>query len=203
MIIDILGFSFNITMERAIIGAALLVLIISGAYLLFRHKKRTKIQGKTSKKGEKKEESVKLGMGVVLFGDHTYIARQFDVRKDRTLTYDGTEYEVPAVLETLKGWWPFKPRGLTQYIIPDAHYLCMWKEKEKTSKTIFDAHTASQYPLMTPMLLKSIVTEGQYKNMIASWIMKAKANPSFMKWALIIAVGIVVFLILHYVLRVF
>lgn len=166
-------------------------------------KKAAKVRKKAEKRNRKGRK--KLCAVTVFFPDHTYLAREVEIKESGTiLIINGQDYQVK--LDTVQkqiGWWPFKPRSIKRTIFKDEFYCLDYSEGNQQPISLIDQMSSSEYTTMSPAMLKSMTPEQMFRDTIQS--MKNRSKVQLNPKILLLFAGLAVagVLIGHYVLGIF
>jgi hypothetical protein len=141
-----------------------------------------------------------LVMCTVYFEDRTYLTRQFDLKTGKkTIEIEGNTYNLPTFPCRTRGFWPFKPRNLMAYILPDKHYAVDWMEGNPEPISIVSAHSTASKTNILPSTFSSMVRENMNMQMLASLRKKANFSMDSKKLILILVlVGVAAFIVLKF-----
>lgn len=133
----------------------------------------------------------RIAAGMVLFKDRTYIAVPIDIDKDKTVTVDGFEYQVPDIPYYLKKWWPFKARTFKRLLFPDEHYSIIWNELNWRAIDITWAQENAEHKNIMPSSWGGLLRETGFAQSVNS--MKAKNKLAIdRKWIVLIVIVVAV-----------
>lgn len=143
-----------------------------------------------------------LVMCTVFYPDRTYITRQFDLNTgNRTINIGGFTYNLPEFPYRTVGWWPFKPRNLKAWILPDKHYAVDWFADDPNPISIISAHANADESSVriAPSTFSGFLRESMYGNMLASLKKKNIVSMDTKKMIIILAIiGVIAVVALSY-----
>lgn len=137
----------------------------------------------------------KLVMCTVFYPDRTYITRQLDLNTGKkSIDIEGFTYDLPKFPYKTVGWWPFKPRKFSAWVLPDKHYAVDWFADDPNPISIMSAHANAEKSSVriAPSTFSGFLRESMYGNMLASLKKKNVISMDPKKMIIVLAIIAVV-----------
>jgi len=133
----------------------------------------------------------KLVMCTVFYPDRTYITKQFDLKTgNKSIDIEGFTYELPEFPYKTVGWWPFKARKFSAWLLPDKRYAVDWFSGDPNPISIINAHANAEESSVriAPSTFSGFLRESMYGNMLASLKKKNVISMDPKKMIIVLAV---------------